>query len=325
MIQSLKNEYDVANLFNISLNELDRLLIELEYEEFFIPKKKGGYRKITSPNQRLKLVQQRLNYFFNISYESLKTEVVFGFSKKSQSDIVSSPIVANASKHIQKKFILSLDIKDFFESITSKQIVDLFTGPYFKLPINVALILTRLTTYKGFLPTGAPTSPLLSNYIFNEIDNKLKLFSNQLEITYTRYADDITLSSDNIISIDIVEEIQKIVEPFKINTKKTRLIKSHRQQKVTGIVVNQKVNIDRKWLKRSRAMLHDLTLNGLSKAAEKHFKNPGKEHNFIHKLEGNISFIGQVRGEKDTVYLQYRKQFLTYFERKKDTKCDSPF
>jgi hypothetical protein len=106
MIQSLKNERDVANLFNISLNELDRLLIELEYEEFFIPKKKGGHRKITSPNQRLKLVQQRLIYFLNIGYESLKTEVVFGYSKKSKSDIVSSPIVANASKHYNSPHFL---------------------------------------------------------------------------------------------------------------------------------------------------------------------------------------------------------------------------
>lgn len=299
MIVTLQNEYDVAKSLNLTIKELDELLINLNYNVFYLPKKKGGKRKITAPSEQLKLVQQKINVLLNRVYEEFNIEYVFGFSKKRNTDHFNSPIVSNASFHVQKNYILSLDIHDFFESITAKQIFDLFSSKPFNFSEKVALIFTRLTTYKGILPTGAPTSPLLSNFIFYQIDCKIQSLMQENQITYTRYADDITLSSNFAIDLNMLGDLELIISPFKLNTKKTRLINLNSQQKVTGIVVNQKLNIDRKWLKKTRAMFHDLSINGLSIAAEKHFKVKGKESSFLNKLIGNISFIFQVRGKED--------------------------
>ncbi len=306
MIEKLNDVVDVAKILNISIQELDRILIDLKYTEFEIPKKKGGTRKISAPNEQLKLIQQKINILFNSFLEDFQNECVFGFSKKRNSDQFTSPIVSNAVKHVNKKNILSLDISNFFETITAKMVYELFKNKPFDFSDKVALIFTRLTTYMGVLPTGSPTSPILSNFVFHKLDHQIQEIGNKKNIIYTRYADDITLSSNNNIDLKVVDELNNVLSPFQLNSKKTRLIKSNRQQKVTGIVVNQKLNVDRKWIKKTRAMLHDLTTNGLSIAAERHFKKEGKEQEFINKLFGNLSFIGQVRGKDDSIYKTYR-------------------
>ena len=83
----------------------------------------------------------------------------------------------------------------------------------------------------------------------------------------------------------------------------------NRKQRVTGIIVNQKINVDRQFIKKTRAMLHDYIINGLEQASKNHFRENGKESNFLDKLRGNISFIGQVRGQEDSIYLKYHKEF----------------
>jgi RNA-directed DNA polymerase len=301
---------ELTKLFQLTISELDQLLIEPTYKVFTIPKKKGGMREITAPNFALRSVQQLLNAYLQKEYpHNLGLDSVF-ISKKMGVDFTAkSPLVRNAILHIKQPFLASIDIKDFYSSITAQQVFSLFTGPKFNFSEKMALILTRLTTYKGYLPTGAPTSPVISNFILADKDQEILQFLTTKGIVFSRYADDITLSSENPISVDIITQIEEILSPFQINNKKTRFISANRQQKVTGIVVNEKQNVDRKWLKKLRAMLYDYEKNGLMKASFNHFKQGNKEAFFLIRITGYLSFLSQVKGKNDIQFQKYNACF----------------
>ena len=304
---SMATVLDVVQFLSIRVKELDQLLINPPYYTFEIPKKSGGVRTITAPEEALKKVQQTILKQVEELYQ--KPSSVYGFVAMDESEVYTCPIVANAANHVNKHYVLTVDIHHFFESIKTKDVFQLFTNQPFYFPEKIALILTRLTTYKGCLPTGAPMSPMLSNLIFRDIDKKLEDLSIKEGYTYSRYADDLTFSSNEPFHEEFLEQLQSCIQPFTLNTKKTRIKKHTQQQKVTGILVNEKVNIDRKWIKQLRAMLHDLKINGVRKASFNHFKKTKHESFFINRLRGNIAFLGQVRGICDKEYNKYQFEF----------------
>lgn len=153
-----------------------------------------------------------------------------------------------------------------------------------------------------------------------ELDTDLRSFCQTKGFQFTRYADDLTFSSDSVISDDDVLDIINLIKKngFEINQKKLRLKSSNRKQTVTGLIVNQKVNVERKLLKKIRAMLHDLTQNGIDSATERHFNlqgniDPKYRVKFINKLGGYIDFVGQVRGKNDLFYIKMKSTFDEVF------------
>ena len=162
-------------------------------------------------------------------------------------------------------------------------------------------------------------SAVISNFICYQLDADLKTFSQNNELAFTRYADDLTFSSNTAISKDTILEIIQLIRQnnFEVNPQKLRLKTNNRKQTVTGLTVNEKVNVDRKLLKKIRAMLHDLTQNGVQQAVKKHFntnyvdeKNTAK---FIYRLEGYINFVGQVRGKTDSLYIKQKAALNNVF------------
>ena len=102
---------------------------------------------------------------------------------------------------------------------------------------------------------------------------------------------------------------------FRVNEKKLRKRANNKKQTVTGLVVNKKVNVDRKLIKKVRAMLFDLRLNGIKAAAQKHydsieFVSDKNCDAFLFKLKGYINFIGQVRGKEDAIYSRFNQQIV---------------
>ena len=135
-------------------------------------------------------------------------------------------------------------------------------------------------------------------------------------MTFSRYADDLTFSSNAAFTVDDLNAIYAVIAKhgFLVNERKVRMVGGNRKQTVTGLVVNEKVNIDRKLIKRIRAMLHDLNCNGAEIATMKHFRvsaqnAPNHVDGFLNKLRGYIDFVGQVRGREDALYLRFRRQF----------------
>ena len=305
--KSISTVLDVVQFLSIRVKELDQLLINPPYYTFEIPKKSGGVRTITAPEEALKKVQQTILKQVEELYQ--KPSSVYGFVAMGESEEYACPIVANAANHVNKHTVLTVDIHHFFESIKTKDVFQLLTNETFYFSEKIALILTRLTTFKGCLPTGAPTSPMLSNLIFRDIDQKLEELAQNERCTYSRFADDLTFSSNEPFPEEFLEQLQSCIQPFTLNHKKTRIKKQSQQQKVTGILVNEKVNVDRKFVKQLRAMLHDLKNIGVQKASFNHFKKANHESFFINRLRGNIAFLGQVRGICDKEYNKYQFEF----------------
>lgn len=321
---SIETPAELCRFLKTSFFELEEIINNPVYKHYAIRKKKGGERQIYAPEKKLKSVQKRLNYFLQAYYLWMKPNEVHGFIVNPHYLGTHCNIVENAKVHIGKKHVLNIDLKDFFPSISARQVKNIFYSSYFNFNEQVSTALTLLTTYEGKLPIGAPTSPVISNFICLKLDNDLKEFCNANGLLFSRYADDLTFSSDTLISNDTVLDIINLIKRnnFHINEKKLRLKSSNRKQTVTGLTVNEKVNVDRKLLKKIRAMLHDMTTNGIDTATQRHFNLKGEvetKHRakFINRLEGYINFVGQVRGKNDELYFKQKTLFDSLFESKK--------
>lgn len=317
---SIQTPVELSKFLSIPIDELEELINFPKYRHYAIKKKKGGERQVFEPSLRLKKIQKKLNYFLQAYYLWVKPKQVHGFVINPIYLDKQCNIVENARPHVSKKHVLNLDLKDFFPNITAKQVKQVFTSHFFDLNQQVANALTLLTTYNGFLPAGAPTSPVISNFVCDQLDTDLILFAETNGMAYTRYADDLTFSSNNKITTELVDAIKNIITQnhFLVNEKKVYQKTSNRKQTVTGITVNQKVNVDRKLLKKIRAMLHDLLTNGLDVATKNHFNFSGVfdikyRQTFINRLEGYINFVGQVRGTSDPKYCLWKERFDDFF------------
>jgi RNA-directed DNA polymerase len=298
---SLREPANICRLIrSIKSSELEHLIRNPEYISYKIPKKKGGWREIQAPDRLLKRTQQRINYFLQCYYCCIKPDCVYGFVMKPDARQPYCNIVKNAEPHVNKRFVLNIDLLDFFPNITAKRVLNLFRSELFGFNEETAITLALLVTYQGKLPAGAPTSPAISNFLCFSMDKELIDFCQSHQLTYTRYADDLTFSSDISIGRDVISEIIQLIRKhdFRINKRKFRLQSSFTQQTVTGIVVNKKINIDRKKLKKIRAMQHDLKCNGIEHAAAKHFQvdyaDAELQDRFFNRLTGYVNFVKQV-------------------------------
>lgn len=313
---SLEQPKQLAVLLKCRIYELEEMLNQPNYEGFSITKKRGGSRQIFAPEKPLKLVQKRLNYFLQAYYLWIKPTEVHGFTINLNKKEPYCNIVENAKLHVNKKYVLNLDLLNFFPSINAYRVKALFQSDYFRYNEQVATALALLVTYEGTLPIGAPTSPVISNFICLPLDAMLAAYCIGKNIQYSRYADDLTFSSNFEITKSHLDDLSVIINThhFTINPKKTRLNLNHRKQTATGIIINKKVNVDRKIIKMVRAMLYDALQNGVSKATIKHFRlknemNKTSNTYFLNRLDGYINFIAQVRGKEDTLVLKFKEQF----------------
>ncbi|MHA1898166.1 MAG: reverse transcriptase family protein, partial [Promethearchaeota archaeon] len=216
------------------------------YKRKIIPKKNGGKRVISIPKYKLKILQKWI--LENILNKVKLNEYCTAFKP-------GSSIVDNASPHVGAKTLVKIDLKDFFPSIKLEQVIQVFNGFGFNKP--VAGVLARLCSdyYKGkvFLPQGAPTSPMIANLYASKLDIRLAgLWANH-GFRYTRYADDLTFSSyrEDVDVGKLIFATYEIIKDEKLepNYKKTRVYRSGNRMEVTGIVVNQKLNIKRDWVR----------------------------------------------------------------------------
>jgi RNA-directed DNA polymerase len=310
----------LSELLGISKAQLEQRINRPFYHEYHIPKKKGGSRQILAPGKTLKQVQSRLNQFLQAYYLCVKPDVVHGFVLHPPDNNSYCNIAENARPHVGHQALLNLDLQDFFPSISAPRVKQLFLSDYFQFSDLIATALALLCTYQRKLPVGSPVSPVISNFICLEMDGDLLQFCKQEALTYTRYADDLSFSSPNEVKPEQIAAIRSVIlrHGFVINEKKFRLTGKGRKQTVTGLVVNEKLNIDRHLLKQIRAMLFDLQSKGIDQAARKHFglKEVSQKDGlrFIQRLEGFINFVGQIKGKSDAGYLKFKKEFDGVFE-----------
>ena len=212
----------------------------LDYITYRIPKKNGKIRVISEPNRRLKLCQ----------YEMMETLKTFPVHDCAHGFVTGRSIVTNAHPHICQGFVLNVDLKDFFPSVDRSKVEAVFSK--FNLSGYEDIVLLN-----GVLPQGAPTSPVISNLAMFALDNAMQSLANTYGYAMTRYADDITFSG-KVFSKTILSKIVDLIHEygFKVNDSKTKLFFRSQRMLVTGLVVNERVNITRKLRRKIRAMKH---------------------------------------------------------------------
>lgn len=292
-----------------------------KYIQFEIPKKTGGNRPIAAPDLFLKKVQRRINLILSLSFRPRKA--AHGFVEQRN-------IVSNATIHVGKKFILNIDLKDFFPSIHYGRLKAVLQLKPFELKPEFAQIFANFCCLDSKLPQGAPTSPVLTNIVCQRLDSKLVSFAKEHHCYYTRYADDLTFSSDKIkFEQEFLKKLEEIIisEGFMINDKKTRIQKNTFRQEVTGVIVNKKLNLCREYVRNIRAILNNWEKLGYIKASEKFVTFYGKEKGSIKRknipsmenvLRGKILFLSMVRGKDDSLVTKYQNQFNNLLKKRQN-------
>ncbi|HEY5123429.1 MAG TPA: retron St85 family RNA-directed DNA polymerase [Ignavibacteria bacterium] len=278
--------YDVnhfCNLSSSSSNAVKLFLLDKKtaYSTFQVPKRNGGIREINAPSKTMKPIQRWI--LDNILYKMEVGDSVHGFVPKRS-------ILTNASIHVNQNLILGIDLQDFFPNINFGSVFNIFKHAGYTN--KIAYSLADLCTFHWILPQGAPTSPTLANLATVKLDNKLGGYCSQRGFRYSRYADDITISGSNRLPL-FKKRIIKIIEKcdFFINEEKTRISSNGSRQKVTGLVVNDKISIGRIKKKKLRAIVHNILKNGPE------IENRNDEPFFKEKIFGELGFAKMVDPE----------------------------
>lgn len=286
------------------------------YRRFFMRKKTGGLRLISAPMPQLKFVQTWI--LENVLSKVRLHDDAHGFVR-------GRSIRTNAQPHTGAAIVINMDLKDFFPTIGFARVKGTFQslGYSEKVATLLALLCTAseveeteldgvtfyVQTSKRFLPQGAPTSPAITNIICRRMDARMHGIASRFDIRYTRYADDLTFSGDGSLAGNVPKVLwrcRQVIESegFTLHPDKLRIMRKGRRQEVTGIVVNQKLNVDRATLKRFRALLHHIEKDGPEG------KQWNGAPNLLDAIHGYASFVYMVNPEKGAALLKRTKRIL---------------
>lgn len=269
------------------------------YAQYYIPKKNGKKRKILQPSKELKVLQYWLgkNIFNN-----------FPISKYSMAYQKGCSVRKNADYHKDSKYVLHTDIVNFFESITRETISSFFHKnkdiiDKFQLSPEEIKLIMDLVLYKGNnLVVGSVASPVISNCVMYEFDIRLGELLENKKMNYTRYADDIIVSSNQFIDDSIIDDIAHLLEEygFKINTGKTYFMSKHKKREITGVVIDNNDNslsIGRKNYLKLKREIYDYLV-----------KNKGNGG----QIKGMLSYLRDINSNKykalEKTYVKYDKK-----------------
>ncbi|MDR5615978.1 retron St85 family RNA-directed DNA polymerase [Arsenophonus sp.] len=287
-LPAIANLNELSSQMRLSSGLIQQLVYKSDahYKVYHLEKKSGGYREIAQPSRAMKAAQ---------SWILRKILSRLSSSQNAKGFETGESILSNAAPHIGAHVILNIDLEDFFNTVPASHVYSIFHSiGYNKI---ISHIFTRLCTFKGRLPQGAPTSPKLSNLACHRLDSRIQGYSGPKGIMYTRYADDITLSAFNENKIrkaqPIIEEILKD-EGFTINQNKTKVCGTRKRKEVTGLVVSiDGVTIGRTKYRQIRAMIYTMLKSDSSKLAQ---------------VNGWLAYINSV-DEKN--YARLKKYILT--------------
>jgi retron-type reverse transcriptase len=292
------------------------------YKSFIISKKNGQPRLIEAPIKPIRAMQRKLADVLSEIYRPRKA--VYGFVRQGS-------IKRNAENHCNRPWVLNFDLKDFFHSVHFGRVLAIFQGWRFKFPREVAVAIAHLCCHERRLPQGAPTSPVISNIACDRFDAEMVSFARAHGCRYTRYSDDITISTTRrdlpavVVALAqkerpiISDLVATIVERnrFLINRDKTKVHHRKKRQEITGLTVNIKPNITRTFVRQVRAMLHAWQRYGLENAQEEFWKKWDKKDRgprqnppaFEKVVRGKIDFIGAVRGARGPLHVKLLRMY----------------
>lgn len=271
-------------------------------------------RKLHNPDNVIRLVQYRI-----LSHILSKVDIpdyIYGFEK-------GKSVISAARCHLNKKVVISLDIKEFFDSIKQVRVEQIFKE--LGIGEDPSKILSELCTYRAYVPQGSLTAPKLSNIVASKtFGPEIKEFCDKQGLSLSIYADDITISYNNefpnveqakafatSISAFVTNTVEKY--RFRINNSKTKIMPRHRRQWVCGAVVNEKVNMKKSERLQLRAIVHNASINGVEKEAHQAGMEPV---DFIRKYSGRINWLCQLNPDAGVLLKkQFRKASGIYLKK----------
>jgi RNA-directed DNA polymerase len=303
------------------------------YFEFKIKKKSGAERRIHAPLEGLKSIQKTLSFVLQCVFEPHIAAMGF---------VRDRSIVDNAKIHVGSKYVYNIDLKDFFPSVDQARVWKCLQLKPFNLSgsrrIHANIIASICCTemeverkteagewekvYRNVLPQGAPTSPVLTNIVCQRLDYLLSGLAKRFGLKYSRYADDITFSSMHSVyqsESKFLKELHRIVaeQNFNIKESKTRLQKDGYRKEVTGLLVNEKVNVQQRYIKQLRMWLNYWERYGYMKASsyflkqyisdKGHVKNNKPEMENV--ISGKLDYLKMVKGPNSELYLKLKDRF----------------
>jgi RNA-directed DNA polymerase len=318
-LQSLKSCQtlsDLAELLGYEAKSLSYIIYkrtgEQKYTKFDIPKKAGGVRTVCAPEPRLKVLQQKVSQLLQSCVEELPKYGVVGHDAAGR-HIVSHgfrkklSIFTNADCHLKRRYVLNADLEDFFGSINFGRVRGFFIADRdFALTPTVATLIAQIACFENALPQGSPCSPVISNLLGGILDVHLRRMSIASKCSYTRYADDMTFSTNLNSFPDTIALVNSagLWEPggelkhfivkngYRLNLPKFRMQMRDSRQMVTGLVVNRRVNVTLKHRRLLRAKVHNLLTTG-------EYEELGKSSNNLNVLRGHLAFVMSAQRHHD--------------------------
>lgn len=289
------------------------------YHDFNIAKRNGKVRVINAPDERLKYLQ-RIIADLLVSIYRIRNPV-HGF-------VTGKSVKTNAASHLNGKYLLNIDIKDFFAAITENRVEGLFES--LGIDHRVAEILSRICCNNDRLPQGAPSSPLISNMICFRMDKELLSVAKATRCIYTRYADDMSFSSyrplsglfagalpptSNVLPELLSPDLTRAIESngFQIHPEKAHYADRHSRRTVTGIRINEGLNVDRRFVRNIRAALHSVETRGTAAAQTKYQTQHRGNASIASHLRGKFGWLRDIKGQSDPVFRRLAKRFNAHF------------
>ena len=309
------------------------------YLSFVVKKKSGDDRIIHAPKSGLKAIQKCLNLILQTVYQPHKAASGF---------VPGKSIVDNAKHHVGSIYVYNIDLKDFFPSIDQARIWGRLRNAPFNLNesneneilanIIAALCCNEMEVerkdengnwfkvIKNVLPQGAPTSPTISNIICERLDVRLTGVAKRFGLKYSRYADDITFSSMHNVyqnNSEFLAEVERIItdQNFTIKQSKTRLQKQGYKQEVTGLLVNDKVNVQKRYIKQLRTWLYLIEKYSYEKANAYFLQHYISDKGHLKKnipvmqnvIAGKLEYLKMIKGKDNALYLKLKNRFDKLF------------
>lgn len=292
------------NLVNTSdIKKINKILygisnnIDLNYEEIIIKKKNKNLRYLNEPSPILKSIQKRI--LKNALEEKMISKCAYAY-KKGLSTIL------NAKSHVGCKVILKLDIENFFDNINFYKVYNsCFNENLY--PKKLGMLLTNLCVYNDRLPQGSPTSGYISNIVLRNFDCNIDAYCKDKNINYTRYSDDMTFSGDFDIR-KLIKYVNELLykERFRLNKSKIKVVLNTTRQQVTGIVVNEKINLSKNYKRKIRQEVYYILKYGVKSHIEKRNINLSCNR-YLSVLLGKINYVLTVN-PNDKEFINYKNE-----------------
>ena len=301
--------YQLASFFCMKPSWISKVMDDIpgHYRQIEIPKKSGGIRELNQPLGNLAEMQK-------IIYREILCKLPI--SPYATAYHLGAHLTDNAAPHIGKRYLLKMDITDFFDSIRFDMIVSSVFNTS-RYPKHIGAMLTAFCCLEDVLPQGSCTSPALSNLVMKHFDDTFGDWCRRHRFSYTRYSDDITVSGDSslypafCVAKDMLEKMG-----FELNERKTHFVTNASRQTVTGLTVNEKVSVNSAYKKKLRQELYYVSKYGIPDVVR---RQQMKEYmiaddpqrgfaSYYSSLMGRINFVLSV--EPDNTYFIKAKEIL---------------